>query len=351
MTSPSTGSSSSSGGGNNVVAGISSASITITGSGSGVGISGYDSTNSGSSLGNGNNMWGGGSSSSSVSSSGGRCSGLCGSCCSGHDRSSVGFLNKTTLLMLAPSALLYTVYIMYMFHYRHHEGEYSIRETLWVSSAGFVFLTFPISLRLIYLHLTHWVQPRVQKYIVRIIWMVPVYSIESWLALRFGSYALVMETLRECYEAYAIYSFVHFLLSLLGEEANLAAILKEKPASRGMHKWPFNLMTSQWIMGHDFIFKCKWGVFQYIVLKAFTAITTFVCSSLRLYGEGTWRFDRGYMYVFLIDSVSQLWALYCMIMFYTAAKEELTPWRPVGKFLCVKMVPILIQPVLKCSRI
>jgi hypothetical protein len=168
--------------------------------------------------------------------------------------------------------------------------------------------------------------------------MVPVYSVESWLALRFGSYALLMQTLRECYEAYAIYNFVHFLFSLLGEEANLAAMLKEKPPERGMHKWPMSLVASSWIMGHDFLYKCKLGVFQYIVLKSFTSVMTFVFASMQIYGEGTWRFDRGYMYVFLIDSVSQLWALYCMVMFYSAAKEELTPWRPVGKFLCVKMV-------------
>jgi hypothetical protein len=40
-----------------------------------------------------------------------------------------------------------------------------------------------------------------------------------------------------------------------------------------------------------------------------------------------------YLYVCLVNNVSQLWALYCLVLFYYATKEELAPWRPVGKFL------------------
>ena len=32
------------------------------------------------------------------------------------------------------------------------------------------------------------------------------------------------------------------------------------------------------------------------------------------------------------------WALYCLMLFYLAAKEELMPLKPVGKFVCVKLV-------------
>ena len=232
---------------------------------------------------------------------------------------------------------LYYAYIMHMF-FRHPYKDYTIRERLWITSVGVVCMTFPISIRLIYLHLTHWVQPRVQKYVVRIIWMIPVYSIESWLALRYGSYTFFIETLRECYEAYVIYNFLYFLISLLGEEGHLVALLKEKPAIRGMHKWPTSMFVSSWIMGYDFLYKCKLGVFQYILLKNVTAVLTFILASYHMYGDGSWRVDRGYMYIFVVNSFSQLWALYCMILFYTATREELGPWKPVAKFLCVKMV-------------
>lgn len=37
-------------------------------------------------------------------------------------------------------------------------------------------------------------------------------------------------------------------------------------------------------------------------------------------------------------SVLQQFAMYCLVLLYRALKEELTPIRPVGKFLCVKLV-------------
>jgi Organic solute transporter Ostalpha len=37
----------------------------------------------------------------------------------------------------------------------------------------------------------------------------------------------------------------------------------------------------------------------------------------------------------------QLWALYCLILFYTGTKEELAPIRPFLKFVVVKSVVFL----------
>jgi len=56
------------------------------------------------------------------------------------------------------------------------------------------------------------------------------------------------------------------------------------------------------------------------------------------YGEGQLRFDKGYLYVAVINNFSQIWAMYCLILFGSAVKEELAPIKPVAKFLCVKAI-------------
>lgn len=55
----------------------------------------------------------------------------------------------------------------------------------WGVAAIFVAIAVPYSLHDIHLHMMNYVIPKYQKYYIRILWMVPIYSIESWVALRF----------------------------------------------------------------------------------------------------------------------------------------------------------------------
>jgi hypothetical protein len=103
----------------------------------------------------------------------------------------------------------------------------------WFSAGAFVLLGFPISLYGIVMHLANYNQPETQSYIVRILWMVPIYSIESWLCLRYKDYAIYIETLRDCYESYVLYSFLQFLIQVLGGEEALILMLKDKSPTRG----------------------------------------------------------------------------------------------------------------------
>ena len=91
-------------------------------------------------------------------------------------------------------------------------------------------------------------------------------------------------------------------------------------------------------MGIDFLYKCKIGVLQYVLIKNITALVVFVLEHFDLYGEGHFSWKRGYLYVCMVNNLSQMWALYCLVLFYNATKDDLVNWRPLGKFLCVKMV-------------
>ena len=119
----------------------------------------------------------------------------------------------------------------------------------WFSAGAFVLLGFPISLYGIVMHLANYNQPETQSYIVRILWMVPIYSIESWLCLRYKDYAIYIETLRDCYESYVLYSFLQFLIQVLGGEEALILMLKDKSPTRGSHMWGLQWCVKPWLMG------------------------------------------------------------------------------------------------------
>ena len=206
--------------------------------------------------------------------------------------------------------------------------------------------TVVLSLRLVYLHLTHWYMPSVQKYVVRILWMVPIYAIQSWLSLWFRDSRLFIDTVRDYYEAFVIASFVYYLIELLGGEQALIQILQAKQdyehtCHLGRHSFPFSLILDEWELGSEFMLNCKHGVLQYVIFKSIAAFVTFCCASVNIYGEGKFTWFNAYPYLCFFQNVSVMYALYCLVLFFSAVNEELRfpiNWRPLGKFLCIKGV-------------
>jgi hypothetical protein len=56
------------------------------------------------------------------------------------------------------------------------------------------------------------------------------------------------------------------------------------------------------------------------------------------YEEGEFSGSNPWLYLIITTNISQIWALYCLVLFYKATKEELQPIKPLGKFLCIKAV-------------
>jgi len=72
-----------------------------------------------------------------------------------------------------------------------------------------VYLCCPHALLLyfqIYTHLRSYTVPNEQRYIIRILFIVPVYAFDSWLSLLFISndqYYVYFDSVRDCYEGTA----------------------------------------------------------------------------------------------------------------------------------------------------
>mmetsp|Transcript_13535 Transcript_13535/g.38503 ORF Transcript_13535/g.38503 Transcript_13535/m.38503 type:complete len:165 (+) Transcript_13535:331-825(+) len=66
-------------------------------------------------------------------------------------------------------------------------------------------------------HYENYTKPVYQRRIIRILWMVPMYGLCSWFALRFKDAEVFLDTIREFYEAFVIYNFYMFLITFLEE--------------------------------------------------------------------------------------------------------------------------------------
>ncbi|KAF9409332.1 hypothetical protein HW555_011276 [Spodoptera exigua] len=111
---------------------------------------------------------------------------------------------------------------------------------------GFVLLAVPISIWQITQHVVHYTKPILQKHIIRILWMVPIYALNAWIGLEFPEQSIYVDSLRECYEAYVIYNFMKYLLNYLNEDHDLEALLETKP--QVYHIFPLCCL-SPWEMG------------------------------------------------------------------------------------------------------
>ena len=200
-----------------------------------------------------------------------------------------------------------------------------------------------LSAALIQQHLTHFSKPMVQSKIVGILWMVPIYTVQSWLSLSFKHYALYLDMFRDCYEAYVLYLFLALLVAYLGDgdEGRVVELLERQP--RVKHVYPFKLCLGGGEVPHgaEFLKFCKFGTMQYIVLKPTCTLVAVILSACGLYGEGSFALNRFWAYQTLIMNVSVGYAFYCLGMFYVLLHGPLEVHNPVPKFLCIKAVLFL----------
>ena len=173
------------------------------------------------------------------------------------------------------------------------------------------------------------------------IFQVPIYSLQSYLSLRFRHARIYMSTVRDFYESYVIASFVYLLMELLGGQEALTELLRHKDPSLGEHSFPFNYILETWQLDTEFMLQCKHGVLQYVVFKTVATAVTFICEFTGVYGEGRFSWFYAYPYLCFFQNISVMYALYCLVIFFHAVNDDLrnpVDWHPLGKFLCIKGV-------------
>ncbi|CAF0925190.1 unnamed protein product [Adineta steineri] len=194
----------------------------------------------------------------------------------------------------------------------------------------------------IYLHLRHYNVPSEQKWIVRLLFYVPIYSFVSWLSLILftkDSYYVYFHAVRDCYEAFVIYSFLSLCYEYLGGEGAIMAEIRGKYIHRSW--WTCTCCLSNQEYTISFLRFCKQATLQFCLVKPLMSVVTLVLQSFDKYKDGDFSVTGGYLYLTIIYNISVSVALYGLFLFYAATKDILAKYDPVLKFLTVKSVIFL----------
>ncbi|KIH63175.1 hypothetical protein ANCDUO_06523 [Ancylostoma duodenale] len=194
------------------------------------------------------------------------------------------------------------------------QGNTFIRSASAQGLAGlFTWAALLITSHQIYQHLRWYSCPTEQRWIVRILFIVPIYAFDSWLSLIFFSdnVYIYFNSIRDCYE---------------GPQTTTLA--------------PAALLASN-IRLNSYASVSRQATLQFCFIKPVMAVITLFLVGMGKYEDGNWSADQGYLYITLVYNVSISLALYGLFLFYTATRELLSPYSPVLKFLTVKSVIFL----------
>ncbi|KAJ8482614.1 hypothetical protein ONZ51_g5230 [Trametes cubensis] len=238
----------------------------------------------------------------------------------------------------------------------HHIG--------WIVSSAFTAVAMGVSFWLIGKHLRSYTNKYEQRYIVRILFMVPLYALISlasyfwWVSIRTShirNHSTPLLLIRDCYESTVLTAFFYLLLLYISPDPNVQKEVFRKNGLSREHdkrlrkrgeqpqKWMLPLGFVRWKPedGLYFLQLMKWGVLQYCVVRPTTTLAAVVLDYAGLYCEDSWSPGWGHIYITLVVSVSVSIAMYCLIQLYMAVKVELAPQKPLLKLIAIKAVVFL----------
>ncbi|KAG6991381.1 hypothetical protein G7Y79_00052g087210 [Physcia stellaris] len=221
-------------------------------------------------------------------------------------------------------------------HSGHGHGAKLTKATVIVCGVASLVATL-LSFVSIWLQTKNYRKPLLQRYVIRILFMVPIYSASSYASLMSQTAAFYIDPLRDIYEAFTIYTFFQLLINFLGGERSLIVMMHGRPPAP--HPWPMRYCLPRVDISdpHTFL-SIKRGILQYAWLKPVLGIATIVMKATNTYQEGYLGLTSGYLWSGIFYNLSVTLSLYSLAMFWVCMSQDLKPFRPVPKFLCIKLI-------------
>jgi Organic solute transporter Ostalpha len=228
--------------------------------------------------------------------------------------------------------------------------------TLYQMAGTFTLLTCLITAFHITQHLSNFHEAVVQRKIIAILWMTPIYSVTSFLSLIFPSADEYLAVVKDCYEAYTIYTFLSFLIAVLGRGDRDAAVQvlachadHLHPPAKCLRSFYYPAPeTSATAKAHAVLMECQILALQFVFIRPITSLLNFITDTV-MERNGMGDADGGpyayfkspNFYIAMITNVSVFFAFNGLLKFYHAVREDLQWCQPFNKFLSIKSIVFL----------
>ncbi|CAF3558664.1 unnamed protein product [Rotaria sp. Silwood1] len=223
--------------------------------------------------------------------------------------------------------------------WQKYEDPVHEQELMSIIGGIFAIVATLMSLTQIMQHFVHQSHKASQKRIIRILCMVPVYALTSWLSLLFLQAAIYVEFIQQCYEAYVMYCFLLLLTKYLGGHQGVEETFANKETIHMAFRLGYCCKPKP---NPKWIWYFKIGLLQYSWITPICSGIAVVLNLANVYSNGLWKFNQGYPYITIIITISQTLALYFLITFYSNMKDELKPFQPLAKFITIKLLVFFI---------
>jgi Organic solute transporter Ostalpha len=230
--------------------------------------------------------------------------------------------------------------------------------TLYQMAGTFTLLTCLITAFHITQHLSNYNEAVVQRKIIAILWMSPIYSVTSFLSLIFPSSDEYLAVVKDCYEAYTIYTFLSFLIAVLGRGDRDAAVQvlachadHLRPPAKCLRSFYYPAPeTSATAKAHAVLMECQILALQFVFIRPITSLLNFITDTVmenngmddEINDGGTYAYFKSpNFYIAMITNISVFFAFNGLLKFYHAVREDLQWCQPFNKFLSVKSIVFL----------
>ena len=191
-------------------------------------------------------------------------------------------------------------------------------------------------------HLRNYTAPVKQRNIVRIVFIVPLYCVFSFLSLVLYEKAPYFNSVRDVYEAYVVYCFLNLILAYGGGQNKCCVEIARSP---GSIRHPFPLCRLPPLaLGSRFLHAAKRYTLQFVIIKPIFAIINLVMIAVGEHDAPwyTWL-------VFFVYNVSYTLALYWLVLFYLAT-HHLPQLRQARPHSGARRVHLVLHSHFRCGK-